>query len=87
MLQHQFKARSYSAGSIGVGREGAVFKPRHSDKPLTQQAPFRLSPDARATKRFPRQAEWRVMMLSKILIQEDGRLFVVNLEIRHRIYE
>ncbi|CAN0444744.1 unnamed protein product, partial [Ascophyllum nodosum] len=46
MKKHQFKARSYNAGSIGVGREGAVFKPRHSDKPLTQQAPFRLSTDA-----------------------------------------
>ena len=68
MLQHQFKARSYNAGSIGIGREGAVFKPRHSDKPPTQQAPFRLSTDARATKSFPRQAEWRVMMLSKILL-------------------
>ncbi|CAN0461119.1 unnamed protein product, partial [Ascophyllum nodosum] len=26
---------------------------RHSDKPPTQQAPFRLSTDARATKSFP----------------------------------
>ena len=52
--QHQFKARPYNPDGFGVGGEQGVFRPQHSDKTLTQPAPFRLSTDGRASKRAPR---------------------------------
>lgn len=54
MKKHQFKARPYSADGFGVSGEQGIFRPQHSDKQLTQPAPFRLSTDGRASKREPR---------------------------------
>lgn len=52
--QHQFKARPFRPDGFGVGGEKGVFRPQHSDKQLTQPAPFRLSTENRAASRAPR---------------------------------
>lgn len=68
--QHQFKARPYNPDGFGVGGEQGVFRPQHSDKTLTQPAPFRLSTDGRASKRAPRYSVFHVFTILHLVI--DG---------------
>ena len=69
--QHQFKARPYNPDGFGVGGEQGVFRPQHSDKTLTQPAPFRLSTDGRASKRAPRYSVFRGLSPCKVAAHEN----------------